>query len=61
MSSKPLKMSFKEKNNSRSYMPKYKMPFLHILRSKGLDPFGQSNEPGETKFNQEYFPREMLI
>ena len=40
MSSKPLKMSFKEKNNSRSYMPKYKMLFLHIFRSKGLDPFG---------------------
>ena len=41
MSSKPLKMSFKEKNNtSRSYMPKYKMLFLHILRNKGLDPFG---------------------
>ena len=40
MSSKPLKMSFKEKNNTRTYMPKYKMPFLHILRSKGLDPFG---------------------
>ena len=30
MSSKPLKMSFKEKNNTRTYMPKYKMPFLHI-------------------------------
>ena len=57
MSSKPLKMSFKEKNNSRTYIPKYKMP----LRSKGLDPFGQSNEPGETKFKQEYFPRELLI
>ena len=40
MSSKPLKMSFKEKNNSRSYMRKYKMLFLHIFRSKGLEPFG---------------------
>ena len=40
MSSKPLKMSFKEKNDTRTYMSKYKNPFLHIFRSKGLEPFG---------------------